>query len=306
MLANSNPFLEEAFLWGLAIAGAILLLLQVLRSIGLWMTLQKMGRHDFAALIPGYGYWELSRGAGFSAPIAALSVIVYGLACAGLVFILGTIQQALTAPGPLLSLYLSMLSGWDVFLGSVAIGAVEVVRNGLMSGDWLLVGSVAAIVLFLLLLICVYWGVVRSFDRGFLMVLGLLILPSIFFLVIGCSSRRPYRGPFFDRYHHSSIAMDWPALVKARMDTFGSNAPLALALIGMLLGASLAVIPSVILCIIALKRNGHEKGKPLAGPKRSVTTFVALFGIVLALGLGAAFYFLDGSSFVDSILSLIF
>ncbi len=295
---NFFGFTIETLLIAMAVVLSVSVFVSILYYVGLWKTLQKMGRHDFAALVPGYHLWEFSRGAGFG---PGLSFVLVALFAATL--ILGCVVQFLTPHAFTLSLF------WNaVPLMLPGDGTVDIQAVGAFLGDWglglygrhetliLVLAVVAA--LFLLLWIYACYGVARSFGHGFFFALGLLILPFLFLTILGCGRSQRYGGPYLDRQGRSGVQANWPQLVSARKATFGSNAPLAMALMGMVLGAVFLTIPGIVLCIVALVKNGADKGKPLAGAKCTATTVVALLGILISLAVLAAFFFLG--SFANS------
>lgn len=276
---------------GIAVAFLAILLLQLLTLIGWWRTLQKMGRHDFAALVPGYNLWELSRGAGFTVGLAAFFVIVYAVqSLVPLVIAVGLDYQSLA-----LQLVLVFSVPVQQVPETLSIWAAGLAQSLFELYGPLLVATVVAGVLAFVLQLYAYYGVARSFGHGVGYVIGLLLFPFIFFMVLGCSSKQRYRGPYLDKTSVAAMQLPWDSLVTARRNTFGSNAPLALALGGLAMGAVLLSIPGIALCIAALVKNSGEKGKPLAVAKCTVTTVVSVLGIVISVGL-VAFLFLCGGT----------
>lgn len=259
-------------------------LVGILHYVGLWKTLQKMGRHDFAALVPFYGPWEFARGAGFGPLIATLMalLLVAQAACWAVVAYgidFGEFQRVY--------LVMSLTPAADVPADLAAW--IQDWADGFMAQNLNLMLAIGAMAAFYLILhIAACYGVARSFGHGIGYMLGLVILPFLFLMVLGCSRRQVYDGPFLDMKQRLQPRLDWAGLVQARKATFGSNAPLALALLGMGSGMLLGTLPGIVLCILALARNSAEKGKPLASAKCTMTTVTAVLGILLSLAMVAA------------------
>ncbi len=286
MIAYGN--LAAALALAALAASLVLLLMGVLYFAGLWGTLQKMGRHDFAALVPFYGSWELARGAGMGPGGATFFVLlaIGQVACS--VMVLFDVDYSMFVAGFNFTAQVPTEFILENLSSNMRDYALQLYgRNAVV----LLVMAVLAVVSFVMLVV-ICFGIARSFGHGFGYTLGLLILPFLFFMVLGYSRRQVYNGPYLDKDQRFRPRLPWETLVRARMATFGSNAPLALALMGMAMGMFLMTPPAIVLCIVALAKNGSEKGKPLTAAKRTMTTVVALVGILLALAVLGLFLFL--------------
>lgn len=286
MIAYGN--LAAALALAALAASLVLLLMGVLYFAGLWGTLQKMGRHDFAALVPFYGSWELARGAGMGPGGATFFVLlaIGQVACS--VMVLFDVDYSMFAAGFNFTAQVPTEFILENLSSNMRDYALQLYgRNAVV----LLVMAVLAVVSFVMLVV-ICFGIARSFGHGFGYTLGLLILPFLFFMVLGYSRRQVYNGPYLDKDQRFRPRLPWETLVRARMATFGSNAPLALALMGMAMGMFLMTPPAIVLCIVALAKNGAEKGKPLTAAKRTMTTVAALVGILLALAVLGLFLFL--------------
>lgn len=272
-----------------ALAGSVLvLLLGILYFAGLWGTLQKMGRHDFAALVPFYGSWELARGAGLGPGAATVFVLLAlgQVVCSTLV--LFNVDYSMLASGFNFTAQVPMEFILENLSSNMREYAVQLYSQNTVV---FLVWAVLAVISLLMYLVILF-GVARSFGHGIGYVLGLIILPFLFYMILGYSRRQVYTGPYLDKDQRFRPRLPWETLVHARMATFGSNAPLALALMGMVMGLVLLTVPAIVLCIVALAKNGAEKGKPLTAAKCTMTTVVAVLGILLSLAVLALFLFL--------------
>lgn len=286
IIANGNL---AAVLAIAALAGSVLiLLLGILYYAGFWGTLQKMGRHDFAALVPFYGSWELARGAGLGPGASTIFVLlaVGQVACS--VLVLFNVDYSMFAYGFNFTAQVPIQFVLENLSANVQDYMRELYSQNAVA---ILVWAVLAAVSFLMYLV-VLFGVARSFGHGIGYMLGLLIFPFLFFMVLGYARKQVYTGPYLDKDQRFRPRLPWETLVRARMATFGSNAPLALALMGMVMGVFLLTVPAIVLCIVALAKNGAEKGKPLTAAKRTMTTVVAVLGILLSLAALALFLFL--------------
>lgn len=291
--------ISESTLLALTVASAafvLALLMAVLYIVGFWMTLQKMGRHDFASLVPLYGDWELARGAGLGPLLATLfAVLSIGSTVCLVVALFGVDYEAIRA-----QLVLLTLMPVDDLPATVLSYLQGLVIDFYDNNTALVIAAAVFVILHFLMMVVVYFGIARSFRHGVFCTLAMIIFPWITFLILGCSRGQVYEGPALNPYRHMPANRSWASMVQARKDTFGSNAPLAMALLGMIMGATFMTIPGVILCFLALVRNGADKGKPLAHAKTSMTTLTALFGILISIAVVAGYFalrFLSNSHF---------
>lgn len=242
--------------------------------VGYWLVLQKMGRVDFAALVPVYRRWELARGTGLGRAFSFVYVLFSEVA-----LVLGVVLQT-NAMGAVSNYAFMRRYGSTAFDSSAAS---DQLREQLLEGNPLAISFIVACVVFLILEVRVLYGVARSFDHGVPFTLGLIVLPAVFFAVLGCSAKQRYVGPVADKAYRENPRDDWSQLVKARVATFGSNAPLALSLLGMLSGGFGFSLPAFVFCIAGLVMNGSEKDKPLATAKYRATMIIGILGLVITI-----------------------
>lgn len=276
----------------------VLIVLEIVQLIGMWCLLQKMGRHDFAALIPGYSQWEYARGAGFNVGFALLfvvSLIGFWAFLYGYLFTVSIplITTSVSDPLFLYTAYSGSASLYDLVLTTLTNRLIVDVQ---LLNPWI-IGALIAAALYLVFYLVATYGVAKSFDHGIFYMLGIIILPFIFIPILGCSRKQHYHGPHFNKELRNSNADLWDSAVRARLQAFGSNAPLALSLFGLICGMSFLSIPGVVLCIIALVRNSTDKGKPLSGAKYGATKVVSIIGIIMSI-LVVVLAFIYGGLFI--------
>lgn len=268
------------WLFASILIGAIAIVLGILELIGMWCLLQKMGRHDFAALIPGYDMWEYSRGAGFNGGLS----ILYVTAFVAFLFCVCGFSAAISPVlrDTFLSIPIDMDAGsLCAVLGSAFMGRLEL---AIRSFDPWLIGAAIALIVYAVLYIVATFGIAKSFGHGVLCTIGIVIVPFIFLPLLGCSKKQQYANPYFDKsLRGQNDAHKWASAVHARKQAFGSNAPFALSLIGLCMSMVFLPVPSIVLCIIALVRNNKDKGISLAAPKRIATLVISILAIILSI-----------------------
>lgn len=264
----------------MTILSGIIIVLGILELVGMWCLLQKMGRHDFAALIPGYDMWEYSRGAGFNVGLSVLLVAAFAAFVFCICGFSMSISPALT--NTLLSLPIDMDAGsLSAILASAFMSRLDV---ALLSFDPWLVGAAIALIIYVVLYIIASFGISRSFGHGVPYTIGIVILPFVFLPLLGCSHEQCYRNPYFDKtLRGQDDARKWASAVHARMQAFGSNAPLALSLVALCMSMAFLPIPSIVLSIIALVRNNRDKGVSLAMPKRIAALVISIIAIIVSI-----------------------
>lgn len=266
------------------IAFASLMVIALIELIGMWCLLQKMGRHDFAALVPGYNIWEYSRGAGFAAPVSVLFILLLlaFIVCSSVYF-----QSFYT------TMFSNRIFGLNLFL-SITAGssyAFDLFTNAWVTqflfdlqtfNPWL-IALMITFVLYVIFYIVATYGVAKSFGHGIVFTIAMLLFPFIFIPLLGISKGQRYHGPHFDKKLRGGSGQLWAAAVEARIQAFGSNAPLALSIIGLILSMLCMPIPALVLYIIALVRNRADKGKLLSGAKRTATIVIVIIGIIISI-----------------------
>lgn len=274
--------MTEEMLVGIFISAVVVLVLSIVYYVGYWCLLQKMGRHDFAAIVPGYAVWEYGRGAGLSCGLSWILVLGW-LAYS----ILGaTFLTTFGYEGFWNDFWYAFMFAGDGGAGALDF-ATELLKMQFAQFNPHLYCFLLAAVFFLVLNLYASYGVARSFDHGIAFMLGLVIVPFVFVPLLGGSSAQTYQGPYLDQSQQSLGVQNWTVAVEARLDAFGSNAPFALALVGMMLGAVCVSLPGIALSIIALVRNRYEKDKPLSRPKYSATLAIGWLGILISIAVPA-------------------
>ena len=281
--------LTEQMLIGFFAIALVALILAIIYYVGYWCLLQKMGRHDFAALGPGYGLWEYARGAGLGCGLATfmLLALIASMAC-GDVFVATFGYDGFWEDFS----YAFVLAG-DNGAGAVRF-ALDLLVTQFTRFNPLLYSCLIFAAIYIVLYLYASYGVARSFGHGIGFTLGLVILPIIFIPILGGSRNQKYSGPYLDRNKRPGVVQDWAGAVEARVDAFGSNAPLALALMGMVMSATLMTLPGIVISLIALVRNRQEKAKPLSRPKHTATTIIGWLGILIGVGMLALLLVLGG------------